>query len=103
MIAIRVRYTVKPEFVENNKNNINAVMNDLRALGNPNTKYMSFLEEDGKTFMHFAMYPDKETADLVNGLSSFSKFRQELKASKPEKAPQLENLSLVGAGYKIFN
>ena len=103
MIALRVRYTVKPTYVEHNKENIQQVMNDLKALGNPNTKYMSFLEEDGKTFMHFAMYPDQETADLLNTLSSFAKFRKELKESEPEIAPQLENLSMVGAGYNVFN
>ena len=58
MKIIRVQYTVKPEYAEQNKMNIAQVMKDLRALNNPNTKYASYLEEDGVTFMHFAQYPD---------------------------------------------
>ena len=53
MKIIRVIYTVRPEFVERNKANINRVMEDLRALGNPNTKYASYLDEDGVTFYAF--------------------------------------------------
>ena len=54
MKIIRVTYTVRPEFAEKNKANIKQVMKDLRAVNNPNTKYASYLEEDGVTFMHFA-------------------------------------------------
>ena len=47
MKIIRVNYTVKPEYVGQNKANIKQVMQDLRALNNPNTKYASYLEENG--------------------------------------------------------
>lgn len=43
-------------------------MKDLRALNNPDTKYASYLAEDGVTFMHFAQYPDEKTAQLLNDL-----------------------------------
>ena len=102
MKNVRVSYTVKPEYVAQNKANIAQVMKDLRALNNPNTKYASYLEEDGVTFMHFAQYPDEETAQLLNGLASFAKFRKELKESAPVNPPKAVNLSLVASAFDIF-
>ena len=103
MKIIRVNYTVKPEYVAQNKANITQVMSDLKGLNNPNTKYASYLEEDGVTFMHFAQYPDEETAQLLNNLPSFAKFRKELKESGPVSPPQAMNMSLVGAAFELFN
>lgn len=102
MKVIRVTYRVKPEFVEKNKENIAKVMEDLRAMNNPNIKYASYQEEDGVTFMHFAQYPDEKTAAVINRLESFAKFREELKASEPITPPSATNLSLVASAYDIF-
>ncbi len=102
MKAVRVQYTVSEEYVESNKKNIEQVMADLRAMNNPGIKYSSFLFEDGKTFVHFAMYPDDETSQIVNDLPSFQKFRNELKASGPEVPPQSEKLNLVASAYDLF-
>ena len=102
MKIVRVRYTVNEDYVAHNKANIAQVMDDLRALNNPDTKYASYLEEDGVTFMHFAQYPDEETAKLLNGLPAFEKFRRELKESKPLSPPVSNNMSLVASAYDIF-
>ncbi len=102
MKITRVIYSVKPEYVAQNKANIEQVMTDLRALNNPNTKYASYLEDDGVTFMHFAQYPDEETAQLLNEIPSFAKFRKELKESEPTSPPNAENLSLAGAAFELF-
>jgi hypothetical protein len=53
--------------------------------------------------MHFAQYPDEETAQLLSGLESFAKFRMELKESKPVSPPQSMKLTLVGAAFELFN
>ena len=102
MKIIRVQYEVKPDYVEHNKSNIVQVMKDLKALNNPNTKYASYLEDDGVTFMHFAQYPDEETAKLLNDLPSFAKFRKELKESNPVVPPGSMNMSLVASAFDIF-
>ena len=103
MKIVRVIYTVQPEYVEQNKANISQVMQDLKALNNPNTKYASYLEEDGVTFMHFAQYPDEATSQLLNNLPSFAKFRQELKASNPVSPPKSVNMSLVASAFELFD
>ncbi len=102
MKIIRVSYTVRADYVAQNKANIAQVMQDLRALDNPNTKYAAYLEEDGVTFMHFAQYPDEKTAKLINELPAFAKFRSELKASEPISPPESNNMSLVGSAFDIF-
>ena len=102
MKTVRVTYTVKPEFAETNKKNIEAVMKEVRALNNPGFKYATFLQEDGKTFMHFALADSEENSKILFDLPAFKKFQQELKASNPETPPKSEQLSLVASGYSIF-
>src|SRR5262245_61259116 len=102
MRSVKVQYTVKKEYVETNKGNIEQVMADLRTLKNPNIKYSAFLLEDGQTFVHFAMYPDEETASILGKLGSFKKFREQLIESQPEVPPKSDNLSLVASAYDIF-
>ncbi len=102
MKIVKVQYTVKDDYVQKNKENISKVMADLRAMNNPNIKYSSFLLEDGKTFLHFAMYPDQQTGNIVSELPSFNTFRAELKASEPEIPPKAENLSLVASAWEFF-
>ena len=102
MKILRVTYTVRKEYVEINKRNIDKVMQDLREKNNPDLKYASFLEPDGKTFMHFAMYPDEETVKILENLPSFNTFRKELMESKPEKPPKAVDLTLVASAFEIF-
>jgi hypothetical protein len=58
--------------------------------------------EDGKSFLHFAFYPDEEIAEIVNNLESFKSFRMQLKESQPEVPPKAEELILVGSAYELF-
>lgn len=102
MKLIRVQYTVRAEYVATNQQNIQKVMSDLAALKNPNIKYSAFLLEDGKTFMHLAMYPDEQTSTIVPNLPSFKAFREGLKASQPEVPPKAQKLDLVASAYQLF-
>jgi len=47
MRAVKVEYTVKPEYVSTNKANIQKVMDELRALGDVGILYSSYVKEDG--------------------------------------------------------
>jgi len=102
MKAVKVQYTVKESYVETNKKNIEQVMTDLRALNNPGIKYSAFLLDDGRTFVHLAMYPDEATMAIVGDLEAFQKFRQALKESQPEVPPQAEDLNLVASAFDFF-
>jgi hypothetical protein len=102
MNAVKVQYTVKDGYSETNQRNIQKMMNDLQALDNPGIRYSAFILEDGKSFVHFAVYPDEETASIVPNLASFQSFQEQLKASQPELAPKAEKLTLVASTYEIF-
>ncbi len=102
MKAVKVEYRVKKEYAKTNQINIKQVMSDLKALNNPGIKYSAFMLEDGQSFVHFAVYPDDATSQIVPNLPAFEKFRSELKASGPEVPPKAENLELVGSAYDIF-
>ena len=101
MKAVKVQYTVQPEFAERNAENINQVMTDLRKLNNAGIKYSSFLLDDKKSFVHFVI-TDEKANDILSSLDSFKKFQSELKASQPEAPPKVEHLNLVGSSYDFF-
>jgi len=103
MKAVKVQYTVKAEYAETNKKNIQKVMTELRKINNPGVRYSAFCLDDGKTFIHFAMYPDEETMSIVSNLEAFKEFRQQLKESRSEIPPKAEDLNLVGSAYEFFD
>lgn len=102
MKAVKVQYTVQADYAETNQKNIQKVMADLKSLNNPGIRYSAFMLDDGKSFVHFAMYPDEETAAIVGNLESFQSFREQLKGSQPESPPKSEDLTLVGSAYEFF-
>ncbi len=102
MHITRVTYTVKPEFVETNKKNIEAVMAEVRSKNWPGFKYATYLAPDGISFMHFAMAESKEVNDQLLTLESFKHFTSELRSKGAEAPPKSEHMSLVASGYEIF-
>jgi len=101
MKVIKVQYTVKPEYVEENKKKIQAVMEELRALNNPNVKYLSSILEDGKSFLHVVMYNSEEAENLPASLESFKNFQSSLKDNL-EVPPKAEKSEVVDSSYDIF-
>ena len=101
MKAVKVQYTVKPEYVDQNKANIRKVMEAIRLNPIPGMKYASFTLDDGQTFVHINMAKDEETLSKLGEVKEFEEFRTALKASEPLSAPQAEKLHLVDAGFDI--
>jgi hypothetical protein len=103
MKIVRVTYTAKAEYAEQNQLNIQTVMSDLQKTGHPGIFYHACLGADGKTFTHTAFFEEDEYEKVLFGLSSFQTFQQQLKASGPEVPPKQELLTLVGSSSPIFN
>jgi hypothetical protein len=101
MKTLRVQYTVRPEYAEQNKRNVAAVMAELRASGRGDIKYATYLHEDGKTFMHFIHYATAEAEGLVEKLNAFPKFRDELRPNL-EAAPKFDTFALAHASWDVF-
>ena len=95
------QYTVKPEYVAQNKANIQKVMDALKSNPIAGMQYASFTLDDGQTFVHINMANDQETMDRLQEVEVFNEFRMALKASGPLSPPKSENLNLVGAGFEL--
>lgn len=98
MLALRVRYTVNPDFVATNRENIAAVMAELRARGDTGVKYASFLEPDGKTFVHLVVARDEAAQAVVPALDAFKAFQAALRPNL-EVPPQTEHWTVVGSSF----
>lgn len=94
MIITRHRYTVRPEYVAQNRQNLDEFVAALTAASVPGLSYRVFLEEDGQTFLHLVTSQDDPSA-VVTGLASFKKFQSELLASEPLQKPDQVGMSLV--------
>lgn len=103
MKIVKVIYTTKLEYVEQNKINIKNVMDDLQKLNYTGMNYNSCLSADGKTFIHTAFYKSEDDQKLLNELPSFKYFQEQLKLSGLESPPKQELLTLVGTSCAIFN
>jgi|SRR5882724_11026941 len=102
MKIVKVTYTTKPGFTEQNKINIQAVMSDLQQLNHPGISYTACLGPDGKTFIHTAFFKSEQDHQLLNELASFRYFQEQLKAGGFETPPKQELLTLVGSSFIIF-
>jgi hypothetical protein len=97
----RVQYTIQPNFVEQNKKNIEAVMSELRTINHPGFKYASYILDDGKTFMHLVHHSSPESEHLPGSLESFQHFQAQL-SGHFEVPPKAESLELVEASFNLF-
>ena len=101
MKAVKVEYTVKPEYVATNKANIQKVMDELRALGDVGILYSSYVKEDGVSFVHFSIHRDSEEPNLLTTLPAFKAFSTQLKAEGIVTPPQSTKLEMVGKSFDL--
>lgn len=100
MISVKVSYTVKPEFVAQNKRNISIFLADFKKLVNTNFLYNVYLQEDGITFLHVSMYENEEVQNEILNLDSFLEFQQQRDESGLLNLPQIENITLIGSSLR---
>ena len=103
MEIVRVTYTTRTEFAEQNKVNIRQVMADLQSLNTPGILYTSCLADDGKSFMYTAFFHSPVDHQTLNDLPSFQYFQRALKAAGLESPPKQDLLTLIGASRSLFN
>ncbi|RNA61651.1 hypothetical protein D1631_06775 [Chryseobacterium nematophagum] len=76
MINVIVTYTVKPEFVSENKTNIRKFLEDFKNLNQSTFEYKVYIKEDGVTFLHYSNYINKEVQHEVLNIPSFKDFQR---------------------------
>lgn len=102
MIAVKVNYTVKPEYVETNKQNVKAFMTEFANLNNNEFKYIVHVGADGRTFYHISMYQNSEIQKELLDVPAFKLFQQQRDDSGLEREPQIEVMEMVDASYQVF-
>jgi len=102
MKTIKVTYTVEEAFASKNQKNLEAFIDDLAKINNPDLRYIAFLGKDGKTFNHFALYVNDEAQKVLFDLPSFQSFQKQRDDSGLEVSPQIEELKLVASSFPIF-
>ncbi|GAB0156018.1 hypothetical protein CHRYSEOSP005_12800 [Chryseobacterium sp. Alg-005] len=76
MINVVVTYTVNPEFVSENKVNIQKFLDDFEKLDQSTFEYKVYLKEDGVTFLHYSNYINEEVQHEVLNVPSFKEFQR---------------------------
>jgi hypothetical protein len=71
-------------------------------INNPDLRYAAYLGNDGKTFMHFALYENDDVQKMLLQLPSFISFQQQRDESGLEVEPKIEMMSLVASSFPIF-
>jgi uncharacterized protein YchJ len=102
MKIVKVTYTTKTDFSEQNQRNIKNVMDEVRNMKHEGINYNACLSADGKTFIYTAFFKSEDDQKILNELSSFKHFQEQLKASGPEVPPKQELLNLVGSSTELF-
>lgn len=102
MISVKVSYTVKPEFIDQNKNNISVFLADFKKLNTLNFLYNVYLQEDGLTFLHVSMYENEEVQNQILNVPSFLNFQKERDESGLDGMVSIESLQLIGSSLSLL-
>lgn len=97
MISVIVTYTVKPEFVEQNKQHIQQFLKDFKALDTSGFEYNVYTKEDNLTFVHHSTYKDEKIQTEVLNVPSFKEFQRLRDESGLNGSHTVEVLNLVGS------
>ncbi|MEI7487173.1 MAG: hypothetical protein WCJ72_07135 [Chryseobacterium sp.] len=76
MINVIVSYTVNPDFVLENKVNIQKFLNDFKNLHQETFEYKVYVKEDGVTFVHYSNYINEAVQNEVLNVPSFKEFQR---------------------------
>ena len=102
MISVKVSYTVKAEYVVQNKQNISAFLADFKKLSTAGFLCNVYLQQDGLTFLHISMYESEEVQTLVLNVPSFLKFQSERDEIGLANEPEITYLDLVGSSLSLI-
>ena len=103
MIIVKVTYTVNPEFVQKNQENIRHFMNDFKQLDSIEFRYDAYLCNDGKTFVHLSHYQNEKIQKTLLEVPSFKSFQEQRDVSGLEVSPQIDIMKAVGSSHDIFS
>lgn len=102
MIIVKVSYTVKAEYIQQNRENINLMMADFQKMSSNDFRYHVYLMDDGKTFVHLSHFKDQDVQKKVLAVPSFLAFQKQRDESGLDNTHKVEELSFVAASTDIL-
>lgn len=101
MKRVVVRYKVKSDKADENKQLIEAVFAELKETSPAGIRYASFIAEDGLTFVHVASIETDDGSNPLGATDAFKAFQAEIK-DRCDEPPQATWLTEVGS-YGFFD
>lgn len=95
MINVIVSYSVKPEFVSENKVNVQKFLDDFKQLDQSTFEYKVYVKEDGVTFLHYSNYINEEVQHEVLNTPSFKEFQKRRDESGLNDSHKVEFLQTI--------
>ncbi len=102
MIHVIVSYTVNPDFVSKNKENIAVFLQDFKQLDQSLFNYTVFVKDDGVTFTHISNYKDEKIQTEVLNVPSFLDFQKKRDASGLNNSHTVQVLNYVGSTQAVL-
>ena len=103
MIIVKVSYTVTPEFVQKNKENIDQFMIDFRKINSKDFKYDVYLADDGRTFVHLSHFKNADIQKQILAVPSFLEFQKQRDESGLNNTHKVDMLNIVAASSAILS
>ena len=103
MINVIATYTVRPEFAEQNKNNIQIFLKDFALLNQDVFSYSVFVKDDGVTFVHQSVYKNEEIQNEILSLPSFKEFQKQRDENAVPGSHKVEIISPLGSSGNLLN
>ena len=100
MKRVMVRYKLKAERAEENKQLVKAIFEELNAKQPGGLRYASFGFPDGVSFVHIASIETADGSNPLNMTDTFPMFTKDIK-DRCEEPPVAMDLSEVGS-YNFF-
>lgn len=102
MITVIVSYTVRPEYVEQNKSNIQLFLNDFKQLDTADFLYNVHTKDDNVTFVHYSAYKNEEIQKNILNVPSFKEFQRQRDESGLNDTHKVEVLIFMGSSDKTL-
>jgi hypothetical protein len=100
MRQVMVRYTVKPDRVEENEALVRAVYDELHRTAPAGLRYATFRLADGVSFVHLSATETDDGCNPLLDLEAFARF-QEAIGERCEQPPVVSELREIGS-YRVF-
>ena len=102
MITVKVTYTVKPEFVQENQENIHLFMADFKKMNQLQFRYNVYLLEDGITFLHLSHFQNEDVQKQVLAVPSFKLFQEKRDASGLDNSHKVEMMKFIDSSSEAL-